>query len=361
MATADWGMYWPDFAFCFLIGGLVGMVELIARYRDAPQRAVLTLPALLYITLNATAAILALWLVRELWPLSAELTEIRKELTFLAAKPDGPAEIVAELLRREFPFRIEEVILAGLGALAVLRASIMKIRVGDTDLSLGPGLIPDILLAATDRAVDRAMAAPRARTVNRIMGSVSFEQAKETLPAHCFRLMQNTTAEEEQQFALEVEALANANMSDKVKALNLGLALLNIVGEKVLQTAVKNLENEFTASSYYMDDVRQHLDNLPFVWVRATLPPLCLSLANATEDKKDEVAFDIEAIESSGLDDWTKKRLLGLVLIKTVGKDVFTSAASELERRRPRQGGDEPRDPDPIVAEPMDTPPPAGG
>mgnify|MGYP003672893518 CR=1 FL=1 len=339
--------YWLDYLVCGALGALVGGVELIARYRDDPQRAIVTVPGFLHIALNAAAGCLALWLLRTAWPLTNELKELRETLAplleNLVSWQSGPgqplndeaAARLADLLREEVGFRVKEVLAAGFGALAILRASLMKVRIGDSDLSLGPGLITDVLLNATDRAVDRSMAAPRAEIVNDIMEGVSFEQAKVTLPSHCFRLMQNTTAEEEQQFALEVEALASATMSDKVKAMNLGLALLNIVGAKVLSTAVANLRNEFTASSHYMGDVHSHLGDLPFDWVRQTLPPLCLSLASASQEKRDEIAFELEAIESSGLDEWTRKRLLGLVLIKAVGREVFAIAAAELQDRKP--------------------------
>lgn len=335
--------YWIDYAVCAALGALVGAIELVARYRDAPQRAIVTVPGILHIAINAAAAGLALWLLRTVWPLTEALADLRDMAAPLLDKLDGwatgsnlsetEARELANFFREEVGFRVKEVLAAGFGALAILRASLMKVRIGESDLSLGPGLITDVLLSATDRAVDRAMAAPRAETVNRIMAGVSFEQAKETLPSHCFRLMQNTTAEEEQQFALEVEALASANMSDRVKALNLGLALLNIVGAKVLSTAVENLKNEFTASSHYMGDVHTHLAGLPFDWVRQTLPPLCLSLASASQEKRDEIVFELDAIESSGLDEWTKKRLLGLLLIKAVGRDVFAIAAAELQDR----------------------------
>jgi hypothetical protein len=37
------------------LGGAVGVSELVSRYKDAPLRALLTIPAVLYIGLNALA------------------------------------------------------------------------------------------------------------------------------------------------------------------------------------------------------------------------------------------------------------------------------------------------------------------
>lgn len=57
--------------------------------------------------------------------------------------------------------------------------------------------------------------------------------------------MQNVSADEQATLASEIAQLSNnSTMSDTVKAHALGLALMNIVGEKVLLAAVTALENE---------------------------------------------------------------------------------------------------------------------
>ena len=61
--------------------------------------------------------------------------------------------------------------------------------------------------------------------------------------------MQNITADEQQQFAMQIDSLANADMSDTTKSLNLGLALMNLVGDDVLQIAVDNLASEIGLES----------------------------------------------------------------------------------------------------------------
>jgi len=49
-----------DFAAAALLGILVGLAELVSRYRDAPHAALYTRPALLYLVLNGAASGLAL-------------------------------------------------------------------------------------------------------------------------------------------------------------------------------------------------------------------------------------------------------------------------------------------------------------
>ena len=62
------------------IGGLVGMSELVARYRDEPARAVRNTPALVYIGINASASILAL----------ADCRPLRLDVRQRARQPAGP-------------------------------------------------------------------------------------------------------------------------------------------------------------------------------------------------------------------------------------------------------------------------------
>jgi Bacterial Ig-like domain (group 2) len=211
------GFFFPGFpisyALVFGIGVLVGVGELVSRYRDAPEQAVRTKPAVIYVLLNATAAVVAFVLV----------------LAFDVVKGtgDGPA--------------ITRVLLAGFGAMAFFRTSIFTIRVGDQDVSIGPVAFLQIVLHAADRAVDRVRADARAKAVAECMAGVSFDKAQAALPAFCMALMQNVPAEEQNDVGDAVKILQVSNMDDQTKAKNLGLVLMKVVGQKVLLTAVENL------------------------------------------------------------------------------------------------------------------------
>ena len=139
----------------FLIGGTVGGSELVSRYRDQPARAVTTVPAVFYVSLNAFGSIGALYLIYT----------YREKLGF----PAEPAEWTSDVL-------VRAVLIAGFSSLVFFRTSVFKLRVGDADLAVGPSIVLDALLAAADRAVDRVMAEPRAKFVHQIMGGVSFEE-----------------------------------------------------------------------------------------------------------------------------------------------------------------------------------------
>jgi hypothetical protein len=197
------------------IGALVGMGEIIARYRDAPDRALRTMPAGLYILINAFASIVAMYVV---W-------------TFNLA----PAASGARTL-------IQQIFLAGFGAMALFRTSVFTVRVADHDIGIGPVAFLQIILGATDRDVDRIRAEARATAISTYMAGVSFTRAQAALPAFCLALMQNVPADEQNAVGTATKALIGSNeLDDETKIRNLGLALMNVVGDKILYTAVTHL------------------------------------------------------------------------------------------------------------------------
>jgi hypothetical protein len=206
----------------FYIGAMVGMGELVSRYRDAPERALGTTPAILYVLINGLASFTALYFV----------------ITFSAAATPGDAARTT----------ITRVLLAGFGAMAFFRTSLFTIRVAEQDIAIGPAAFLQIILNATDRAVDRARADARADIVAISMAGVSFNSAQAALPAFCLALMQNVTADEEKALGDAVKMLQQSTMDDDTKTKNLGLTLLNVVGDKVLSTAVRDLAAQIKAT-----------------------------------------------------------------------------------------------------------------
>jgi hypothetical protein len=195
-----------------LFGILVGMTELISRYRDKPTAPLGTVPGLIYIATNAIASIAALWVLQ------------RQNVNF-----DFGGKLPPEL---------GQVLLAGFGTMFLFRSALFVVRVGDSDVAIGPAAVLQIILNAADRACDRLRAGPRSEHVYKIMRGVSFERARIALPLHCLGLMQNVSIAEQTQLMQTIDALASKSMSDEVKAYNLGLLMMNVVGEDVLERAV---------------------------------------------------------------------------------------------------------------------------
>lgn len=209
---------WTEWAAAALGGALAGAGEIIAQFRDEPDDALFNLPALGYLTFNALASILALVIIRIFgWNIGVQDPVLMPW-----------AQVVA----------------AAFGAMAFLRASFFNVRNGEQVVSIGPSRLLEIVLQAVKDAVDRKRAEQRGISVSEIMADVDFERAWVALPAYCFGLLQNLPDLEQQKFAQKMSLLASMTMSVHVKTLLLGLSLMNLVGEKVLATAVRNLGDE---------------------------------------------------------------------------------------------------------------------
>lgn len=207
---------WIDWAAVALIGGLVGTSELVSRYKDAPATALRSWPAILYILINAAASALALVIVH--------------------ANPNW------------FAARWQQVLVAGITAMALFRTSLFTVRAGDRDIGIGPSSFLQIFLNAADRAVDRLRAAARSDAVGRIMDGIDYDKAFPALPPLCLALMQNLSDEDQQALAKALVALNTSNLDQVVKTRLLGLALTNAVGIDVLTAAVASLKAQIRSS-----------------------------------------------------------------------------------------------------------------
>jgi hypothetical protein len=219
-----------DYALVVCLGSLVGTAELIARYRDAPTRALKTVPAFVYIGVNAIAAGAALALIRIFdWDFGQ----------------GGDAK------------RYIQVLVAGFGAIALFRSSLFIVRAGDQDIGIGPSSFLQVLLGSADRSVDRIRARERATSVSDVMQDVSFAKAHVALPTFCLALMQNVNADDQADLGRDIEALRGSAADDRAKVLALGLALMNVVGPTVLRSAVESLGDVIAADA----GQQQHLND----------------------------------------------------------------------------------------------------
>lgn len=130
-----------DYVVVSLLGLLVGVSELVSRYRDAPWGAVRNPASAAYTAVNALAAAGALGLLR-------------------VFEADFGTQDEAQT-------RAIQVLVAGFGAVALLRTSFFVVRVGGRDIGVGPATLLHVLLFATDRDVDRRRAEQRAMAVTR--------------------------------------------------------------------------------------------------------------------------------------------------------------------------------------------------
>ena len=122
-----------DYVIVALFGLGIGLGELVSRYRDAPLRAVGSAPALLYMVVNACAALGALALIRVF------------EVDFGIG-----VEKVEQV-------RWTQLFVAGFASMALFRSSLFTVRVGDQDIGIVSDrcneAIPDGEGALMDRRV----------------------------------------------------------------------------------------------------------------------------------------------------------------------------------------------------------------
>lgn len=187
------------------VGAMVGLAELLSRYRES-RLIWRSAAAYAYLGLNAAAAVVALHFFAKQFP-----------------RLDG----------------LELATASGVGAMAIFRTSLFVVRVGETDVAIGPGGFLQLLLTAADRGVDRLLGAGRSRVVAEIMNGVAFSKAYQALPVSCLNLVQGLPAAEQQTLGQDIRDLvANTDMADRIKSYNLGLLLVQAVGVDVLREAV---------------------------------------------------------------------------------------------------------------------------
>ncbi|SDU68355.1 hypothetical protein [Jiangella alkaliphila] len=201
-----------------LLGVLVAAAELVSRYRDDPARAVMSLPAAAYVTVNAAASAAAFGLIRAFeWDFGAS----------------GTQKLVTQVL------------VAGFGSAALFRSSLFNITAGDQVVGVGPSAVLNVILSAADRAVDRQRASFRAQNTTAAMKDVSFERSADSLAVFCFGAMQNASNEEVKAIDDRISILRdskNSHLPDQVKSYVLGLALATVVGDKVLAEAAAHIK-----------------------------------------------------------------------------------------------------------------------
>jgi hypothetical protein len=212
----------PDWIAVAVLGALVGTGELVARYKDAPFRALLTPPAFLYVAINIAAALGALFLIRAFgW-----------EFGIGGQQGQSSSDITV---------RITQVMVAGLGAMALLRSSLFITRIENQDVGVGPSTFLSTMLNACDAGVDRERAVVRAHRVNRAMTNISYTKASVSLVAVSAKLMQNLSPEnitKLQDEALDIDKLP---ITERAKGLSLGLHIMNYVGAGPLEGAIEAL------------------------------------------------------------------------------------------------------------------------
>lgn len=211
------------FAIAALLGGAVGVVEILGRYRHAPLRAVLTGSGICYFLINVSASCAAYYLlcVFAVFPGTTAADEVKRVLT------------------------------AGFGSLVFMRSSLFKVRVGDSDVGIGPAAILDTFLLVADRGVDRREAVARAQDVTALLTHVRDPRiVAKMLTKYSLALMQNVDDKTSDDLGAAIgKILADPEIPDAIKMDIVALRLGVVVGPDVLEAAVEALGDRLNAAA----------------------------------------------------------------------------------------------------------------
>ncbi|MFB4304569.1 hypothetical protein [Actinomadura sp. GTD37] len=200
-----------------LIGGSIGLAELVARYRDKPVSALLSPGGLLFVFVNGSASIVALIAV----------TAAGWTFGLPAATP--PASLL-----------VVRVIAAGLGSAAVLRMSFAPAQ--SRALGTGPISLLNGILRIADAELERKRAL--SRLSHNDLSGLSFERDHAALAELCCHLMREFDLSEAQRLGgLAAELSHRDDLTDADKLDCWGLELTRLVGERALRHAARRLRD----------------------------------------------------------------------------------------------------------------------
>lgn len=200
---------WPYWGVAAILGALLGAATLLSRFRYAQFRMLASWYSVLFLAVNALAALAALFLVQALGWASASTNKWAL------------------------------VLVTGVGALAILKTSI-TLQIGESPLHIGLNQIPDAFLKAITDHIAREQAVQIDHDVD-LIKDVVFASAYDKLPAYCLGLVPGDTEELQAKVGKVIKKLHESDFPDAIKRDLMAVELINAVGRDVLRVGVDRL------------------------------------------------------------------------------------------------------------------------
>lgn len=215
-----------DYMFVFFIGLILSAIELGSRYKDEPISVMLCTPGAFYLVVNGLICCVGLFIIQ----------------TF--GMPD--TENASFTPTDAFGTRVLHVLYASLGSFFVMRSSFLKLgsENSQSQIDLGLNLILKKLIDMIDRQVDRDQASRRSRDITNLLKNVSYNSLSIRIHPFCLRVMQNVPPEEIDAFFTELKSIETSDDCDDTKKMAIGLQIYNIVGRKLFESVVRDLQLE---------------------------------------------------------------------------------------------------------------------
>ncbi|EIO3939799.1 hypothetical protein ACEOHO_003528 [Vibrio vulnificus] len=223
--AAIYGIYnydptlYPDFFIVWSAGIVLSAVELGSRYKDEPSSVLTSSPGVMYLVINGLICCLGFFLIQNFsWHFEVD-------------------EILPLMAQRTM-----DIMQAALGSMMIMRSSFIKLG-NDSQTDLGLNIVLKKLLAMVDREVDRVRATKRSKDVTAILKGTSYSDTRNKVITYCLDVMQNISPEERRKLKFELNAIdAQDECVDRTtRKYSAGLLIYNIVGQSVLESAVRDL------------------------------------------------------------------------------------------------------------------------
>ena len=204
---------------------LVGLSEILSRYRDEPLLAASTAAGLAYLSLNGVISLAAFALLQK-YP--QQIFPALKDDLFLTS------------------------LVAGFGAMAVFRSKFFTFRSPDgKEFPIGPAIVLDTVLRTIDSKIDRRRATERQAQVFESMITLHDFASVSNYFEASLSSFQNLSQDDKTEIKNVIDQYrALTSWPDTLKSLGLGFAFLNISGEENYDQVMANLRK-------FIDDQRK--------------------------------------------------------------------------------------------------------
>jgi hypothetical protein len=190
----------------FFLGTLTAFAEIIQKFSDEPMAALGTPQALIYHVLNGAISISALYLL------------------LLYGVP------IATQLEK-----IQAVVVAGLGAMLIMRSKLFNVKAGDKEIAFGPEQIINVFLRFMEHSIDRIRSSARIAFIKRVMDNLDFEHIVE----YTLTMIESAQAlgdRKDQLIKVIGELRTDQDVTDRqLRSYRMGFLMLNTMGEDFVE------------------------------------------------------------------------------------------------------------------------------
>jgi hypothetical protein len=200
----------------FAIGCITGLAEVLPRYRDDPMKAARCRAGVVYWLLNGIVSLTVFWAVILYAPASLHLQ---------------PGALIAH------SDWIKAMLLAGFGAMAVVRAKIFKATLSNgQEISVGPEHVINVLFETANSYIAKSRALERTKLVERIFSRLDFTKLRYRVFTLALIARQSLSPEDQRALGDAVGKIdADSTLPMPEKSLRVGYLLLDYVGEAFLR------------------------------------------------------------------------------------------------------------------------------